>query len=259
MRGRGSGLARMAAGLAGFAVCWELLAWSGVVPANLFPPLGQVLHGFVALAASGELANAVLHSAVRAIEGLAIAVVLALVFGLAAALSPLLGRTLAPFVDICRTLPPPALVPLLIFALGLNQRMFMVVIVSSAVWPIYLAAVAGLGQAEPLQLATARSYGASRLWLIARVRLPSAMPAIFGGVRVGLGLCLMATIASEMIAGANGLGFLLFDTAFSLRIPEMYATLLAAGLTGLALNLLLLALQRPAIFWHVRSTASVPA
>jgi len=249
------GPVRMIVGLAGFALCWELVARSGAVPVNLFPTIEQIAVAFAALATSGELLAAEYHTLLRAVEGLAIAVALALALGLASGTSRLLQRALAPFVDVCRTLPPPALVPLLIFALGLNERMFMLVIIFAALWPIYLATVAGLSQAEPIQLATARTFGASSWWMIWRVRLPSAMPAIFTGIRVGLGLSLMATIASEMIAGSNGIGFLLFDAAFSLRVPEMYATLFAAGLTGLLLNALVLSLQAPIIGWHILSTA----
>jgi NitT/TauT family transport system permease protein len=246
---------RFVIGLAGFVLFWELVARSRVVPTNLFPTIEQIATAFASLVGSGELLAAEFHTLLRAIEGLAIAIALALALGLASATWRPLGRALAPFVDICRTLPPPALVPLLIFAVGLNDGMFLAVIVFAALWPIYLAAIAGLSQAEPIQLATARSFGASSWWTLWRVQLPSALPAIFTGIRVGLGLSLMATIASEMIAGSNGVGFLLFDTAFSLRVPEMFATLFAAGLTGLILNALVLSLQWPTIGWHVASTA----
>jgi len=246
-------------GLAGFLLAWEALARTGALPENLFPHVAEVARAFAGLVVDGELTAAAFHTLLRAVAGLAISVLLALAFGMVSALSPLVRRMLGPFVDVCRTLPPAALVPLLVFALGLGARMFMVVIVCSALWPIYLAVVAGLTQTEPLQLATARSFGASPAWVVARVRLPAAMPAICAGVRVGLGLSLMATIASEMIAGSDGIGFLLLDTAFSLRIPEMYATLAAAGLLGLALNSAVLAVQRPIILWYRASTAPVGA
>lgn len=245
---------RFVTGLIMFAFIWEVTARSGLVPANLFPPVAEVATAFVGLVRSGELPAAAAETLGRAVLGLTIATVLAIVLGLLATLFAGLREALAPTVDILRTLPPPALVPLLVFAFGLGERMFLFVIVFAAVWPIYVACVAGFASTEPLPLLTARSFGASKRWQLLNVRLPSALPPIFTGIRVGLGLSLMATIAAEMIAGASGLGFLLFDTAFSLRIPEMYATLLAAGLSGVLLNLLLYAVKYPFVSWHALQT-----
>lgn len=245
---------RFILGVAIFALVWEAAARTGLAPQNLFPTVGQIGRALVELSRSGELWAAAGATLARAALGLAIASVLAVLLGLAATMSRKIRQALAPFVDICRTLPPPALAPLLIFALGLNERMFLTVIVFAAIWPIYVACVAGFGGTEPLPLMTARSFGASDRWQLFNVRLPSALPSIFTGIRVGLGLSLMATIATEMIAGSSGLGFLLFDTAFSLRIPEMYATLLAAGFLGVLFNAALHLLKQPLVSWHTLQT-----
>ena len=65
-----------------------------------------------------------------------------------------------------------------------------------------------------------------------RLRLPAALPEIMTGVRIGAGVALLATIAAEMLAGQSGLGFLLYDAAFSLRTPEMFAMMAGRALWG---------------------------
>ena len=75
------------------------------------------------------------------------------------------------------------------------------------------------------------------------------------GIRIGAGVALLATIASEMLAGQSGLGFLLYDAAFSLRTPEMFAIMAATGALGLLFNALVRQASRLVVGWHLAMTA----
>ena len=88
-----------------------------------------------------------------------------------------------------------------------------------------------------------------------RVRLPAALPEIMTGIRIGTGVALLATIAAEMLAGQSGLGFLLYDAAFSLRTPEMFAIMATIGALGLLLNALVRQASRIVAGWHIAMTA----
>jgi ABC-type nitrate/sulfonate/bicarbonate transport system permease component len=81
------------------------------------------------------------------------------------------------------------------------------------------------------------------------------LPEIMTGIRIGTGVALLATIAAEMLAGQSGLGFLLYDAAFSLRTPEMFAIMATIGALGLLLNALVRQASRIVAGWHIAMTA----
>jgi ABC-type nitrate/sulfonate/bicarbonate transport system permease component len=106
-----------------------------------------------------------------------------------------------------------------------------------------------------VQINAARTLGYTRNEMLFRVRLPAAWPEIFTGVRVAAGAALIASIASEMLAGKDGLGFMLFDTAFSMRTKEMFAVMLAAALNGILFNQLVVWTRRPLAGWQDKLNA----
>lgn len=140
--------------------------------------------------------------------------------------------------------------PLAIFALGLTPKLFIGIIVFAGFGTVYLTALNALRNVEPVQINAARVMGYGRFETLFRVRLPAAMPAIFSGIRVAAGSVLIASVASEMLAGKDGLGFLLFDTAFSMRTREMFAVMLVAALNGILLNQLVMWARRPFAGWQ---------
>ena len=87
-----------------------------------------------------------------------------------------------------------------------------------------------------------------------RVQLPAALPDAFIGIRTASGIALIAAIVAEMLAGRDGLGFLMSDAAFSLRIPDTFVGLGAAMACGLAMNGLVIAARRLLIGWHETMT-----
>lgn len=238
-------------GVVGFLAIWELVACVGVVPQNLFPTVDVLLNALGGLMLDPSTWTAVGQTLARAVAGLAIAFGLAIAAALAAIAWRPLFLALEMLADVAQTLPPPALVPLLIFVLGLGPPMFLTIIAFSALWPLYTATSGGLATTEPVQLAVARAAGLSPAETVFRVRLPAAMPQIFTGLRVAMGFALMAAVASEMIAGSSGLGYQLFDYAFSLQTPQMYALLVIIGATGALLSALVQLLRRTLLAWHL--------
>ena len=102
---------------------------------------------------------------------------------------------------------------------------------------------------------TARCFGYSAWEILVRVRLPAALPEIMTGIRIGTGIALLATIAAEMLAGQSGLGFLLYDAAFSLRTPEMFAIMATTSALGLLFNTVVQQASRLVVGWHIAMTA----
>ena len=233
-----------------FLLIWEGIALSGLVSNRYFPTVTQIVLAAREMLQSGELLQAEGHTLMRALVGLLLAVALGVSFALLAAFYPLLERMWAPLVEIMRSVPPAALVPLGIFALGLTPKLFIGIVVFAAIIMVYMPALNALTNTEPVQINLARTLGYSRLETLFVVRLPAAWPEIFTGIRVAAGSALIAAIVSEMLAGKDGLGFLLFDTAFSLRTSAMFAVLLTAALNGILLNQLVVWARRPIAGWQ---------
>jgi len=154
-----------------------------------------------------------------------------------------------------RVLLPPAIVPISIFAFGIGPGLFLFIIAFASFWPIYMNAANALQASEPVQLLTGRSLGYSRWEILLRLRLPAALPEIVTGIRVGAGIALLATVAAEMLAGQSGLGFLLYDAAFTLRTADMFAIMVVIGVLGLLFNALVRQASRLVIGWHLAMTA----
>jgi NitT/TauT family transport system permease protein len=246
---RGLGVALALAG-------WQALAASGVIPAEYFPGLPTIAGAGWDLSRSPNFLIQLGTTCLRAVSGLTIAIMLGLSVAILAGRYHVIHRMLAPAVDMLRVLPPPAIVPISIFVLGIGTPLFLFIIAFASQWPVYINASNALATAEPVQLATGRCFGYSDWEILLRLRLPAALPEIVTGIRIGAGVALLATIASEMLAGQSGLGFLLYDAAFSLQTPEMFAIMAVTGLLGLLFNVLLQRASRLLIGWHLAMTGA---
>ena len=242
-------------GLVLFLVLWEGVARSGMVAPDRFPPLGEIVASLATELSSPKFVSHVLATWSRTLVGLGLAIALGLALALLAGNFRIVHRCLAPAVDMLRVIPPPAIVPLSMFALGLGTPLFIFIIVFAAIWPIYINAANALSSPEPVQMAMARSLGYAQVETLLRIRLPAALPEIFTGIRIGTGTALLATIAAEMLAGSSGLGHLLFEAGFSMRTPEMFGIMLLIGVSGVLLNALVGLIRGRLVGWHLRLAA----
>lgn len=243
---------RKIASLAVFALLWQAVAMAEVVPKTYLPSVVEILRAGWEMTLSGELVEAEIHTMFRALLGAGLSVVIGLSMALLASRISLLARMWAPVIEIVRSIPPAAIVPLAIFALGLTPALFIGIVVFAGVPTVYLPALNALSRTEPVQVQMARTLGYRPIETLFKVHLPAAWPEIFTGIRVMAAVALIAAVASEMLAGKDGLGFLLFDTAFSLRTSEMFATMLVAALNGILINQLVMIVRRPFAGWQDR-------
>lgn len=237
-------------GLAGLLLIWQIVVSTRWVPEEYLPGVPAIASAAVEQFGTAAFWTNEGLSLVRAVGGLLLAAVSGIAMALLAARYRVVDRALAPLVQVMLSLPPAALVPLSIFALGLGWPLFAFIIWYAAVWVIYVSASSALRASEPVQLHMARTLGYGPWATLWRVRLPAAAPGIFTGLRVAAAGSLMATVAAEMLAGKDGLGFMLYDTAFSLQIPQMFALLAVAGINGVLLNQGVVWLRRRLSGWH---------
>lgn len=231
---------------------WQLVAVSGLVPKKFFPGLPEIAHGAAQMFVSGELIQGEALTLARAILGLVLASVIGIALAILSNASPFFNRGFRVVASFLQPIPPAAIVPMAIFMLGLGVELYVFIIVLVAVWSPYLNGVTALDAVPREQILTARMLNLSPLAILFRVKLPSAMPQIFAGIRYAAAVSLIGVIVSEMLAGRDGIGFLLVRKSFSIRIPETFALMFVTMLNGVFLAMLVNLARRVLTGWHVK-------
>jgi NitT/TauT family transport system permease protein len=236
-------LAAAVISLAAFLVLWKLVVAIGGYPSYILPAPEAVLERGARALTSGLLVQ---HSALTIAEiaaGFAVGAATAIVVGVALGKSLIVERVLSPYLVAAQAVPILALAPLLDIWFGGGMLARVVVCALIVFFPIAIATMVGIRSADPLLVEMLRSLGATPSQVTTRLEIPSALPVIFGGLRVGVTLAVIGAVVAEWAsAGSIGLGVLinianqgLFDT------PLMFvalATLAAIGLTGYGLVVL---------------------
>ena len=230
---------------------WEALVYAGFLRAAFFPPPTNILGTLVDLAIGGELW---LHAGItlgRLIASFLLALIPATALGLA--MGWWMGIRLAadPLVRLLFPIPSIAFFPVVIFYLGLSEWGLLL---TAAITPFLLITVQSAAAVENFErtlLEAGRNYGASGRRLFMRVILPAALPRLFIGYRLALGVGFIVTVAVEMVAAKHGLGGFLWHSWQILRIEEMYVALMLIGLLGILVTYGLEALAKWLMPWLV--------
>ncbi|HEY0641044.1 MAG TPA: ABC transporter permease [Pseudonocardiaceae bacterium] len=244
--------------LAGLVVAWE---WATKRAEDPFFPQPTVIAETIQrrwlsgppshLFLSENVAKDLLPSLARLLSGWALAAVLGITVGIAIGRSQTLNDYLAPVLHFLRAVPPPALLPVFIVLIGLDNSMQLALITFGVVWPILLNAAEGARSVPATQVETARAFRVSRVRWLLGVVLPSSAPKIFAGLRVSLSLSLIIMVISEQVGSGAGLGRTLVDAQRDFSLRGMWAVIVVLGVLGYALNAGLLALEKRVLRWHV--------
>lgn len=205
-----------------FFALLELAVSLGWLSAFLFPPPSDIAQTLWYLA-HGPLWEHLGASIARVAAGFSIGAILAIVLGSLVGLSKRTEWLLEPTFQGLRAIPSLAWVPLLLLWLGIDETPKIVLIAIGAFFPVYLNLVSGIHNVDRKLIELGAVYKLSRLALIRRIVIPSALPELFSGLRTGLSLAWMFLVAAELIAASEGLGFLLTDGRETSR-PDLVIT-----------------------------------
>lgn len=222
--------------IAALLVAVEMLVDHGLINRVLLPPPSVIGRTLYDLLLSGEVQGPLLATLGLFAVGLAIAVVAGIVLGLLMGTVPWVDDLLNPLVELVRPMPKAALVPVLILFLGLGAPMKITSIALASVFPILINTVQGVRSIDPVLIATGRTFGWSTARIALRIVLPATLPFITAGLRVSVGIALLMTVLSEMLAGTGGLGAVILENQRSFRIRQMYAWLVLLAVIGLAIS-----------------------
>lgn len=248
-RARGIGL--QAAVVMAVLVAWKLgTDWADSL---FFPPpnevLSEVWNGWI-LDWSSTWSDNLEPSLARLLAGFLLAAVFAVSLGVAIGRSRTLGDYVEPIIHFVRSIPPPALLPLLLVLLGIGDDMKVVLIAVGVFPPILLNTADGVRSIDPLYLDTAAVYRIPRFRRLTRVILPAAAPQIFAGLRISLSIAVILMVISELIAATNGVGFRILQAQRQFKMVDLWAGLVVLGAMGAALNAVLALIERRVLRWR---------
>jgi len=235
--------------LAGLLVLWELVTRTGWVPALFLPSPLSVIQTGAAMLRSGELLTHVLTSLRRIVLGFGLGALGGVLVGLAVGFSSLAEAVGNPLIAATFPIPKIALLPLLILWLGIGEASKVAVIMLGVFFPMAINTYTGVRNADPLLIRAAVSFGAGRWSLIRKVMLPSALPMIFAGLRLGAGTSLLLLVAAEMIAANAGIGFLVLHAQNLMETTKLMVGIVLLSGLGVATHWLLVRFERAAIPW----------
>ena len=211
-------------------------------PSATFPALADEL-------TSGTLFGELGTTLESYVQGLALAIVVGVVLGIAIGSSRLLVDASAVLIEFLRPIPAVTLIPLAILAFGLGLPMSRFVIAYAAVWPILINTLYGVRSTDRILRDVARTSGLSRPAELFRVTVPAALPSIATGVRVSASIALLVGVTAEFVSGTDGVGSYMQRQQLGFALPELYAAIVLLGVIGYAINVVLRATERRALFW----------
>ncbi len=241
-------------------VIWQLIGsrpeMAGIVPTPwavlvgwrdwIFGPTGMGLNPY-----SGTWLSNVQNSSLRVIQGFALAALLGVPLGLLIGWSRIFSQLFDPMIQSLRPIPITAWLPFSIALFGIRDLGSVFLIFLGGFYAIVVNTTQGARDVERNLVRAALMMGSTRGQLLRRVVFPAAMPSIFTGLRIGLGISWTAVIVSEMVAVKSGLGYVLWDAYYVGRMDIVLADMVSIGIMGYLSDRLIVLLERRVLRWRM--------
>ncbi|CAN7483803.1 ABC transporter permease [Arthrobacter sp. LjRoot14] len=247
------------AGILGFLVTWELIPRLGIIDARYLPPASEVIAALVVDLGLTAFWVAVGETMKAWFLGLLIAVAAAVLLGFIIGSSNFLRKATNSTVEFLRPIPSVALIPLAVLLFGVKIESSLLLIVYASFWQVLIQVLYGVADVDMVANNTAKTYGLGRMARIRYVVFPTALPYLMTGVRLAGAVALVLAITAELVIGSPGLGREIALAQSGGAISGMYALVLATGLIGVLINILMRFIEKKTLAWHssVRSEVIV--
>jgi len=239
-----------ATGILGFLVTWQLIPTLGIVDPRFLPYATDTLARLVAEALDLEFWRNIGRTMTAWTIGLAIASLAALVLGTIIGLIPFLRRATHSTVEFLRPIPSVALIPLAILLFGFQLPAALVIIVYATFWQVFVQVLYGVADIDTVARDTARSYGLTGRAQVFSLVLPTALPYVMTGLRLGAAVALILAITAELTIGVPGIGREIVFAQGASDFTLVYALVIVTGLIGLVVNMGFRLIERRALSWH---------
>jgi len=229
---------------------WELISRTGVISQRDLPAMSTTVQALWSMVQTAVFWTAFAETVRGWAIGLGLAIALAVPIGIALGSSEFASSAFRVPIEFLRPIPSAALIPLLFLTLGTTLKSEVFLATFGAFWPLLVQTMYGVRDVDPIAIDTARSFRLGPHERLFRVKLPSALPYIFTGIRISSTVALILAFTAELFMGTPGLGQRLnYYETFGLN-PEIYALALATGLLGVAIHFGVSAVERRVLRWH---------
>lgn len=228
---------------------WEILVKLGLLDVLFFPPPSKVILTMWEMTESGLLFSDIGISLYRIFGGFLLGAVPGLLLGLTMGLFPMIKAFMDPIVAATYPIPKLALMPLIMILFGLTELEKMVIIALGTFFLVLINTVAGVVNLDSIYMDVAKNYGASKRDYYFTVALPGALPMIFTGIKLGMGMALLLIVAAEMNGANAGIGYRIWESYAIFNIPEMFVSFIVMSALGYVFTVFLDELERWIIPW----------
>jgi NitT/TauT family transport system permease protein/taurine transport system permease protein len=231
--------------LISFFLIWHaLIAWVKVLPDYIMPSPVQVLTAFLKklngkIPDGATLFQNLVASLQVSVSGFLAGSLIGVPLGMAMAWNKKIDLFARPLFDLLRPIPPLAWIPIMILWLGIGTPAKAAIIFMSAFVPNVINSYMGIRQTNPVHLWVGQVFGATRGELFRKVALPTALPYVFTGLRISLGVSWVSLVAAEMLASTRGLGYMIQVGRLVVRPDIIIVGMLTIGAVGALLAFLL--------------------
>src|SRR5713226_1804917 len=235
----------------GTLVAWEVATRIFGIPSYLLPAPSKIVVSFAEHA--GLLLRHGWVTTVEIVLGYLLSIVVGVPLAFAIFMWPAFSRSVLPLLVSSQAMPKVAIAPLMLvwFGFGLLPKVLVAFLI--AFFPIVISTVVGLASIEPEKIHLARSMGLGAAATFFKIRLPSALPSIFGGLKISITLAVVGAVVGEFVGGDAGLGYLLMTANGSMDTSLLFAGIVALTILGVVLYLLIEIAERIAIPRHMLS------
>ena len=246
-------------GIIGFLATWELIPRLGLIDERFLPPATEVIAALIVDFGLTAFWVAVGETMKAWFLGLLIAVAAAVLLGFVIGSSGFLRKATNSTIEFLRPIPSVALIPLAVLLFGVKIESSLLLIVYASFWQVLIQVLYGVADVDMVANNTAKTYGLGRMARIRYVVFPTALPYLMTGVRLAAAVALVLAITAELVIGSPGLGREIALAQSGGAISGMYALVLATGLIGVLINVLMRQIEKRILAWHssVRSEVIV--
>jgi len=205
---------------------YEALAHSHLLYEGVVPPLGEIGAALVAALASGETYANLGVTTGEVLVGFAAGTLIAIVIGIWCGARPVINAAIGPYLDGIATAPKIVFFPIALLLFGVGPASKSALGALSAFFPVAITVAAAVRRINPVFVRVGRSFRASPRQMVTMIYLPALVPAVVNGMRIGLGVTVIAVLLGEIKLSDKGIGFQTIDAYNHFRIPQMYALLI---------------------------------